>query len=108
MQAGALDQRVAIQQKSITRDAYGAEVVTWVAVATVWMSAEPISGREYVALRQAQSDVTTRFRMRYRPGITTAMRLLWAGQTFNVTEVLIPGGARREIELLAFAETAPT
>lgn len=108
MRAGLLDQRVTIQQKSITRDAYGAEVITWTDVATVWMMAETLSGREYIAMRQAQSDVTTRFRCRYRAGITTAMRLLWRSQPFNITEVIDRNGRKAELEILAFAETVAT
>lgn len=108
MRAGLLDQRVTIQSKSVTRDAYGAEVITWTDVATVWMQAEPLSGREYIAMRQAQSDITTRFRCRYRAGITTAMRLLWNSQPFNITEVIDRNGRKAELEILAFAETVAT
>jgi SPP1 family predicted phage head-tail adaptor len=108
MRAGALDQRVTIQSKTATRDAYGAEVITWSDVATVWMEAEPLSGREYIAMRQTQSDVTTRFRCRYRAGITTAMRLVWRTQPFNITEVIDRNGRRAELEILAFAEAVAT
>ncbi|MEN9807762.1 MAG: hypothetical protein RL756_2282 [Pseudomonadota bacterium] len=108
MRAGLLDQRVTIQSKAVTRDAYGAEVITWTDVATVWMMAETISGREYVAMRQAQSDVTTRFRCRYVSGLTTAMRLVWRSQPFNITEVIDRTGRRAELEILAFAETVAT
>jgi len=104
MQAGRLDQRVTIQSKSVTRDAYGAEVITWTDVATVWMEVQPLSGREYVAMRQAQSDVTTRFTARYRSGMTTAMRLLWRATPYNITEIIDQGAEQRSLEILAFAE----
>lgn len=106
--AGLLDQRVTIQTKQVTRDAFLAEIIAWVDVATVWMQVQPLSGREYVAMRQAQSDVTTRFRGRYRAGITTAQRLVWRGVAYNITEVIEPDAARAVLELLAFAESTPT
>ena len=78
MKAGRLNRRVTIQQKSVARDALGAEVITWVDVATVWAEVSPYSGREFVALRQAQDEITTRITIRYRPGITPAMRVVQA------------------------------
>lgn len=104
MRAGALRERVTIQQKIVARDSYNAEVITWAEVATVWMAVEPLSGREYIAARQAQSEVTTRFRCRFRTGITTAMRLLWGSQAFAIIEVIDPGARRAELEILAYGE----
>lgn len=106
--AALLDQRVTIQTKQVTRDGYGAEMIAWVDVATVWMQVEPVSGREYIAMRQAQSDVTHRFRMRHMTGITTANRLLWRGQAFAVTEVIDSDADRAVLELLGYAEEVPT
>ena len=44
--AGRLKDRVTIHSRSVTRDAYCAEVITWATLATVWASVESISGRE--------------------------------------------------------------
>jgi SPP1 family predicted phage head-tail adaptor len=109
MRAGRLNERVTVQSKDAVRDEYAAEVTTWNDVATVWMSVEPLSGREFLVARQAQSEITTRFRCRYRPGITTTTtRLVWRGQPFAIIEVIDPGAQRSELEILAFAETVPT
>lgn len=90
MDAGRLDQRVTIQTKSVTRGAHGGEIVTWTDVATEWMEVLPISGREFVALRAAGSDLTVRFRMRYRAGITAAMRFVWGGSAYDVEPPIAP------------------
>ncbi|WP_293605757.1 head-tail adaptor protein [Polaromonas sp. UBA4122] len=37
---------------------------------------EPLAWREYIAAMSAQSEVTTRIKMRYRPGITSADRII--------------------------------
>lgn len=109
MQAGRLDQRVTIQVKTVTStDEFGAEVITWTDVATVWMNVEPLSGREYVAMLATQTLVTTRFRCRYRPGLTPAHRLLWRTVPYNITEVIESAGRKAEIEILGYAEAAAT
>jgi SPP1 family predicted phage head-tail adaptor len=107
VQAGRLDQRLTIQAKSITRAVDGGEVVTWVDVATVWGSARPLSGRELIAVRQAQADITTRFVIRYRAGLTPANRITHDGGTFEIVEVL-PFPREDRIEILAFAEAVAT
>ncbi len=108
MRAGRLNERVTIQQKSVLRETDGSEVITWVDIATVWMEVEPLAGREYLAARQAQSDVTTRFRCRFRAGLTTSQRLVWKGQPFNIKDVIELNARRTEIEIVGIAETVPT
>ena len=100
MRAGDLRRRVTIQQKSVTRDTYGAEVVSWTDVATVWASVEDLSGRELYDAERITTEVTTRIRMRYRAGITTDMRAVYGARTFNIRAVLDPEGRKRELQLL--------
>jgi len=101
--AGRLRERVRIQQKSVTRDAFGAETVSWTDVAAVAAEVAPISGREFIAMRAAQSEITTRFRLRFLPDITPAMRVWWRGNDFDILEVIDKGARRREMELLCVA-----
>ncbi|WP_395585520.1 head-tail adaptor protein, partial [Pseudomonas syringae group genomosp. 7] len=44
--SGTLRHRVLIQQQVTTRDSDGIEQTSWVDVATVWASVEPLSARE--------------------------------------------------------------
>ena len=44
MEAGALRNRITIQEKSVVRDTYGAETITWVEHCQAWASMEPLSG----------------------------------------------------------------
>jgi SPP1 family predicted phage head-tail adaptor len=104
MQAGALRERITVQRKSVTRDAFGGETITWTDVATVWAEAQPIGGREYTALRQAQSEITIRFRLRYLAGVTPAMRVSWNGGQYDIVEVIDVGARNRELELLCRGE----
>ena len=104
MDPGRLNRRIVIREKSVSRDAYGAEVITWDTVATVWAAVLPVRGREYVAMREAQADITTRFLIRYRAGITPAMQIQFGGANYGIVEVINPGDARETLELMARAE----
>lgn len=105
MRAGELREQVTIQRRLVARDAYGAEVVSWEDAATVWASAEPISGREYVSMRQSQSDVSTRFRTHWLANVDSTMRLLWRGTVYQIAEAINVEARDRELEILCVAET---
>jgi len=88
--AGKLDQRITFQQKGVTKNAIGEEVVSWSDVATVWAEVVPLRGREFYAAAQTQQVVDVRFRIRARSGLTNDMRVLWKGTPHDIT-ALIPG-----------------
>lgn len=88
--SGKLDQRITFQQKGVTRNAIGEEVVTWSDVATVWAEAVPLRGREFYAAAQTQQVVDVRFRIRARSGLTNDMRLLWNTVPHDIVAI-IPG-----------------
>lgn len=100
MRAGRLRHSVTLQSKSVSRDAAGGESIMWTTFATVWAEVQPLSGREYVAMRQAQADVAVRVRMRYVAGVNPAMRVVHGSAIYNVLEVIDVWGRQRELELM--------
>ncbi len=88
--AGKLSDRITFQQKGVTKNAIGEEVVTWSDVATVWAEVIPLRGREFYAANQTQQVVDVRFRIRTRSGLNNDMRVLWKGVPHDIT-ALIPG-----------------
>lgn len=100
MRLGPLRQRVNIQARSATVDAFGQESETWATVATVWASVEPLSGRELLAAQQVQGETTHRIRMRYQAGVTTSSRLLFNLRPFDVRSVINKNEAGAFLELL--------
>jgi head-tail adaptor len=46
MQAGKLREYVTLQEKSVTRDAFGGEVVTWTTVESVYAELDPWQMRQ--------------------------------------------------------------
>ncbi|MCW7542012.1 phage head closure protein [Aquabacterium sp. A7-Y] len=100
MTAGELDQRITLQRRGTVKDGYGQEVVAWEDEAAVWAKAEPLQGREFFAAAQAQSEVTVRFTIRYRPGVVPTLRVLWRGQPHGISSVIDVKGKRQWLQLM--------
>lgn len=88
--AGRLRHRITIERPDRQRDPLTGE---WIAVWTpVWESVpaaiEPLSAREFIAAQAVQSEVTARIVIRYREGVTAAMRIVHNGQIYNIHGVL--------------------
>ncbi len=88
--AGDLDQRITIQNKSVTRNAIGEEVVTWADLVTVWAHVMPLRGAAFHAANQDQHTVDARFFIRTRTGLDESMRIQWKTIPHDITNI-IPG-----------------
>jgi len=100
MEAGALRHRVSIQEPVEARNSYNEAITTWALVAVVWGSVAPLAGREFFAAEHVQSEITHRVRLRYRAGITSEMRVVYAGRVLMIQSVIDRGERRRELELM--------
>jgi SPP1 family predicted phage head-tail adaptor len=101
MNAGQLDQRVTLQTMAGGVDAIGQPLPdNWADVATVWASVHPLQGREFLAAQSVQSEVTARITMRYRPGVSAAMRVVHGADLYNITAVIHVKSARAELQLM--------
>ena len=100
MRIGPLRDRITIEQKSVTQDAEGGEVVTWTTFAIVWASKTSITGREFFAAQQVSSTVSTKFGLRWLDGVTTAMRVSYDSKLYNIVAVL-DTDKRADLVLLA-------
>ena len=100
MAAGTLRQRVAIQRQTVTRDSFGAEVVTWTDVATVWASVMALAGRELFDSRQTVAQVDHRVTIRHRADVRPAMRVVCGVRVFDIQAALDKEGRGRYLELL--------
>jgi SPP1 family predicted phage head-tail adaptor len=85
---GRLRERITIQQPAETRNAIGESVQTWSTFATRWASVDGLSSREFLLQGQQQTEITHRVRLRYVPGMTSRMRIVWRGRVLEVTSLL--------------------
>jgi SPP1 family predicted phage head-tail adaptor len=92
---------VTFQEKTVIRNDFNEEVITWTDVCTVWGSVEDLSGREFLESRREGAEVTTRIRIRHRSDIVEEMRAVHGSRTFDVEAVLEPTGRSRELVVMA-------
>lgn len=100
MNPGKLNKRITLQCPKSVRDDEGIVTEEWTDVATVWAAVEPLRGREYFAAAAVNQENTVRFRMRYRPGVTARMRLLYDRRVFDIKSVIDVNERHQEILLM--------
>lgn len=101
VRAGKLRHRITIQYKSSeSPDSAGNPQPVWADEATVWGSVEPLSGREFFAAQQVNSEVTHRITMRYRSGMDPEKRIKFGTRYFGILAVLNREERNISLELL--------
>ncbi|MEQ1977452.1 phage head closure protein [Xenorhabdus sp. SGI240] len=99
MEAGRLRHRIEIQGVRSKQTDSGGVVKERYTVATVWAEVKFISGRELVASKAVLSESIVRFWVRYRPDISTAMSIVFKGNTYAIQAVM-PDNKLTLLELL--------
>lgn len=91
MEAGKLNRRISIQRYSTTLDSGGIPVGTWMDVlgaSSVPASLEPLKGKEYFQAAAVSEQNTIPVTIRYRAGITSALRILYGTRILNIRSVV--------------------
>lgn len=98
-----LKQRITLQEPNETDDGGGGTVRGWSDVATLWAEVLPVGGArsERLFAAQLEATVTHRVIIRYRTGVTAAMRISYAGRYFNIRSVVNVAEAGVMLEILA-------
>ncbi|GAA4111182.1 phage head closure protein [Aminobacter aganoensis] len=102
MRAGKLDRTITIERKSEAVSDSGAVVAAWTPVATVRAEIVTSAASEFLTGFGEAESGNIAFRIRYLAGITTADRVTYAGQVYDLKEVT-EIGRRRGLELRAVA-----
>lgn len=113
MQSGKLRYLVAIEQKTSSKDSFGAAQELWNTVAQVYAGFETLSGQELYAAQKINPDVTHRITIRYRAGILADMRVNWTdtsegrNRIFDILAPTDPTQGRQMLQLLAIERNIP-
>lgn len=94
--------RVTLQQKGQMVDPDGfPSNDAWVDVATVWAAVEPqtLRAHEFVGAAANVVEKIVRVRIRYRPGVTESMRVVYNGRVFRIEAVVDEEERHRELQL---------
>lgn len=100
MEIGKLRHRVEIQRKEVQTDELLQQTEVWATYATVWASVRPIKGREYIAVKQVNAEISVVITMRYVSGITPEMRVLFGSRVFEIVSVINVDERNRVLELM--------
>lgn len=103
MDAGKLRHRIALQKMTGAKDSEGVPVEVWTDVArSVAASLEPLKGREYYQAAAMTAENGIPVTIRYRPGITAALRVRFGTRILNIRNVIDP--EERHIKLILMCE----
>lgn len=103
--AQELNHRIEIQDYTTTTGPYNEEIQTWEHFADAFARVEPVVGREYFAAQSVQTEAPVKFTLRYLPGINTTMRIVYAGDNYDIQSAIDIKGKRREMLIYAVLES---
>lgn len=105
MRGGKYRRVVNIEQKSLAQDAAGEMLPTWSTFAAgIYAEVNPLSGNEKIQAQQINASVTDMVKIRYLPGVTPTMRIIYGSRTLQISNVQNVMERDREIELLCIEE----
>jgi len=101
--ASQLRERVTIEQRMTTADAFGGQEVSWETLATVFAEVVPMSAsvRERSIADQVKAIAGYRVRMRTRGDVDASMRLQWNGRMLQIHSLHAHGAM---MEFLTYEE----
>lgn len=98
--AGEFDRRIAIQAKGSGVDAEGGPVNTWpTTVCNTWARFGAPGWRSARLAGSLQAEIAHEITIRYRPGLTAAMRVVYAGRNFEIKAITDEGEAHEALVL---------
>jgi SPP1 family predicted phage head-tail adaptor len=88
--AGQLDRRIQILHFTEVYDEYGQLIQDWVPIAEVWAARRDEAVSEVLVSGALTAVVSSKFRIRYRQGLTEGMRVVDLGQnrTYEVLGIV--------------------
>ena len=86
--AGALNQPVTLQKPTRSQGSAGQPKTTYADFATVWASAQPLRGREFVEALAYSAELTQNFRIYYVEQLTSEWRIKLRTRTLRIVQVV--------------------
>lgn len=99
--AGALRVRLALEAPIATPDGAGGEAVVWSEIGRPWAELSPLDAGERYDFSRAEPALRWRVRIRFREGVSPAMRFRLGERVLEIRAAFDPDGRRRTLECLA-------
>lgn len=87
LNAGRMNRRIVIERVTETVKPSGSVSKVWTQLAMVWGEMIQQTATEFFTGYGEAETGTVVFRVRYRPGITTADRVNYQGQSYGIAEI---------------------
>lgn len=84
MKAGKLRHRIKFYKKQSVRPIGGSATVTWEHMLTLSASFEPLSVKDVINAKAADSQIVARCVIRYREDIDSTMQIVHKGRTYEI------------------------
>lgn len=97
---GARGRRFVLELPLESPDGFGGVIRTYTAGPQLWGAIEMLRGDERVRAGRPEQAVTHRVTLRYRDGVTSAMRLARGLRKFAIRSAADPDGRRRDLVCL--------
>lgn len=97
---GELKDRIALLTRRTGQDSQGNATESWDELASVYAQARDLSGREFFAAAQHQMENVMNFKIRWRTGLNTGMRVRYEGADYEIIQINHLGNRRRGWMLL--------
>lgn len=97
---GARKRRFVLERPLESPDGFGGVIRTYAAGPELWGAIEMLSGDERFRGGRPEQAVTHRITLRYREGVTAAMRFTRGLRRFDIRTAGDPDGAQRELVCL--------
>ena len=91
MDVGKLNRKIQINAKVSSRDGYGAEIIHYESIGSVWAQVIPVSGNEYFSSQQFTPDVTIKFRIRHRKDMDETAKIIYRGDEYGIIYIAETG-----------------
>ncbi|MBV1758134.1 MAG: phage head closure protein [Dethiosulfatibacter sp.] len=99
--SGKLNKRITIESRSKTQNSYGELLDTWTPLKNIWAGIDPLSGRDFVAAKADQSEISHEITVRDGKDIKPNMRVVFGSRIFDIKAVLNINEAGREYVIMA-------
>jgi SPP1 family predicted phage head-tail adaptor len=91
---GKRDQRIIIRSKTLTKDEFNEDYITWSTFATVWAEVKDAQGTEGYQADQLTANRTSLFDIRYLDGVTEQMQILYNDRYYEIVGIQRPDRKR--------------
>ncbi len=105
MNIGKMNKRITIQTATDAQDSFNSATETWADTVTLWGNINPLSGKEYNANAQTESETTHVITVRYKSGITTKNRIKYGSRYFDIENVININESNQWLEMMCTERT---